>query len=316
MSRGHAIKLAVVLTVVISLAIAGAALAKGSGGKPTVEYTNNLSFPVIAADGKTVAEVDEVFTVPYLVDGTAYTDPAYDPASPWYAQKVTGNTWNADFVNSLLGTDVVVHGVDWGDNISSVSPTIGRPYRLETGLYADVSAAPMTGYVMKVLANASSPDEVQGTNTATYESGLASITSEKPRLRIQRIEGYDSATLVWDSTQDYWVTALGAAPITPTTISFAPELNVAGKYIFGASTGGWKPTALGTYRITFFMPSDSDVVIGSGATLGNLSEVPAPGTSGPTWVEQTTAENGALPVVRADLNLSYVDVVVIAKGGK
>lgn len=312
MSRTY-VKWALVLAMVVGLAVAVPALGKGKpdnpgGGGHTEVATNNLSFPAIAADGSTITDVEELFTVPYLnPDGTYFTIPGEVPDSPWYAQKVDGNKWNADFRIAGTTEAVPVLGVDWGDNIESVSPTIGRPYRLETALFVDISAAPMNGYVMGMLANPSSPDEIQGTNTTKYLSNYATIYSTKPGLRIQNITGIDPATLAWDAAANSW-TSNGTTP-TATTISFAPELNVAGKYIFGASTGGWKPTALGTYRLTFYIPlaPASSIMMVDTTTLGNLVEG--------VWVPGAGGEGGAVPQLRADLNLTYVDVQVIAKGG-
>ena len=70
----------------------------------------------------------------------------------------------AEFVPpaNTAGKEVVVYGVDWGDNIESVNPAVGRPYRLETALFAE--AAPwarngeqMFAYIMAMLANPSEP---------------------------------------------------------------------------------------------------------------------------------------------------------------
>jgi hypothetical protein len=312
MSHKYA-KVAIVLAIIVVIAFAAPALAKK--GPPVVESTNNLSFPAIAADiaAGTAPIVDkpELFSVPYTGDYpglTAEEIAILVATGPWYAQKVTGNTWNAEFYNALAADTVEVYGVDWGDNIESVSPAVGRPYRLETGLFADRTLDPMTGYTMVMLGNPSSPDEIQGTKaTALYDSYYATITSKLPGLRIQRIEGI-TAALSWDSDLNYWVTPDGAIAGTTTTIAFAPELNVAGKYIFGASTGGWKPTALGKYRITFFIPAASQIQMVDGMTsIGNLV--------GGAWVSGLAGEGGAEPQLLAAQNLTYVDVTVIGKGG-
>jgi len=321
MSR-HYLRVAVVLIVLaLALAMAGATIAqkggtpgpppdKGGGGGHTETAGNNLSFPVIAADGASPAAVTESLTVPYTgpYDGlTAEEIAALEATGPWYAQKTEGNVWAADFEVAAATETVVVYGVDWGDNIESVSPTVGRPYRLETALFADCTAAPMSGYTMAMLANPSSPDEVQGTDGGRYDSNYATITSSMPGLRIQRIEGLDATTLVWSDTLSYWTTQAGAVAGTTTTISFAPELNVGGKYIFGASTGGWKPTELGTYRLTFYIPAGSQITMATTTTLGNLSDG--------VWVPGDAGEGGAVPIVDTGKNLTYVDVEVITKGG-
>ena len=314
------VKVAIILAIIVVIAVAVPALAKGpgsggGGGGHTEVATNNLSFPAIAADGSTITDVVELFTVPYLnPDGTLFTIPGEVPASPWYAQKVDGNKWNADFRIAATTEVIPVLGVDWGDNIESVNPALRRPFRLETALFVDVSAAPtpMLGFRMGMLANPSSPDEIQGTNTARYESDYATIYSTKPGLRIQNISSIsDPSTLEWDAVNYYW-TSNGTRP-PATTISFAPELNVAGKYIFGASTGGWKPAALGTYRITFYIPlaPASSIMMASTTTLGNLVDG--------VWIPGVGGEEGdggvATPILDVPNNLTYVDVQVIAKGG-
>ncbi len=146
--------------------------------------------------------------------------------------------------------------IDWGDNIESVDAYVRRPFRLEVVLFKDL-VEPMTAYRMALLEYPSSPDEVQGTDTTTYESSSATVVSGKPRLVIQALGTADPATLTWDATKSLWTSDGSALPATP--IGFAPELNVAGKYIYGASTGGWKPTVAGTYRVTFYIPTDSAV---------------------------------------------------------
>lgn len=331
MSHKHFIRVAVVIAIIVLVAVAVPALAKGpggggGGGGHTEVATNNLSFPAIAADGASVADPVEEFTVPYTGPYTGLTAEeiaALALTGPWYAQKTDGNAWNAEFVPaaSTAGQAVVVYGVDWGDNIESVNPAVGRPYRLETALFAQ--AAPwaeagfttMTAYTMAMLANPSSPDEVQGTNTKTYESDYATITSPKPGLKIQNITDI-TGTLTWNATTNLWES--GTAIIPETKISFAPELNVAGKYIFGASQGGWKPKAVGTYRITFYIPtglSGSQIMMATTTTLGNLVEgawVPSvPGVS----VEEEGEGGVATPILDVPNNLTYVDVQVIAKGG-
>ena len=189
--------------------------------------------------------------------------------------------------------------VDWGDNIESVDAFVRRPYRLEVVLFDNTLAETMTGYTMAMLGNPSSPDEIQGTNTTPYEGTSATVISSKPKLVIQAIGDADPAALTWDVATSRWLNGTVALPATP--IGFAPELNVAGKYIYGASTGGWKPTAAGVYRVTFYIPTDSSVNL-------RLATIPVP------VVEEVTAEaeegGGATPVIDSDNNLTYVDITV------
>lgn len=338
MSRTY-LKLAVALAVILVLAVAGQALAAqgggkpdspggggGGGGKPHDEQGNNLSFPVIAADGTVIpalaaASWATVYDGPY--DGLTAEELAIATNGVWYAQKVEGNKWQGGYYNASADEPVAVHGMDWGDNIQSVSPTINRPYRLEAALFAETPADLDSGtvpegnnaYAMVMLAFPSSPNEVQGTNAGnTYTSLYTTITSKLPGLRIQRIEDFDASTLEWDVASSLWIGSGGVPPNT--VITFAPELNVGGKYIFGGSTGGWRPSALGTYRLTFYIPEASQIEMDETTTIGNLVNgawVPA-GTPGAIVI----ASEGTLatPVLRSDLNLSYVDVTVVQKGGR
>jgi hypothetical protein len=92
-------------------------------------------------------------------------------------------------------------------------------------------------------------------------------------------------------------------------ISFAVELNVAGKYIFGASEGGWKPTKAGWYRITFYGPQGTEVNIES-AEVGNF---PFTGDEEISAEAEEGDEPAARPVVEG--NLTYVDVQAVLGGG-
>jgi hypothetical protein len=90
-----------------------------------------------------------------------------------------------------------------------------------------------------------------------------------------------------------------------TGFGFAQELNVGGKYIFGASTGGWKPTELGEYRITFYFEQGSVVNL-AGALPGDYNNG-AP-------IIPKTGENNTAQVDGAN-NLTFMDVTVTAGGG-
>ncbi len=274
-------------------------LAKGphGGGGHTETLTNNLSFPALLADNFTITPITaSSFTVEYIGPFTGITTDQYDFVSvngPWYAQKVEGNIWQADY-NSV--TNIEVSFVDWGDAIEAVDPKIGRPYRVELALYSELTN-PMTAFKMTELAFPSSPQETQGTNKFTYESYYASIATSKGSIVIQRYD--EGAVLSWNGTS--W----DGAYDPETGFGFAQELNVGGKYIFGASTGGWKPTQMGEYRITFYFEEGSGVSL-SNAQIGDYAY--------PDPVVPKTAENNQ-PFVDATNNLTYVDVTVVQSGG-
>ena len=273
----------------------------GGGGGHTEPVGNNLSFPVFALDGITISSVIESFTVPYTGPYTGLTDEelAIVTDGDWYAQKVAGNVWQAEYFNGDAPVNVAF--IDWGDVIESSNPVIGRPFRLETTLYVDISDEPMSGYTMALLAYPSSPDETQGTNTVKYDGNWATIASSSPTLIIQYLE--NGAVPTWSAESGQWTGTGVNAPLP--NFTFAPELNVGGKYIYGASTGGWRPTQAGTYRLTFFMRGTTNVNL-SLASIGNYAGNVAGVIGTPTY-------SAATPVVDAVNNLSYVDVTVVSK---
>lgn len=269
------------------------------------EVGNNLSFPVIAVDGFSITPVTEswvtTYTGTYSDDLTDEEIAWLDNNGPWYPQKTEGNTWQAPI---LLEGAVDVTFIDWGDNIESVNPKLNKPFRLEVTLYKRLDS-PSAAYTMAVLENPSSPDELQGTNQQTYESNYATVISPRPKLSIQYL-GISSKpeNLTWNGTQ--WVIdGVTGPPLIP--ITFAPELNVAGKYVFGASKGGWTPLDIGWYRLTFYI-SGSDPSSGvnlTGATIANYSDE----------FTGTSEGTAAFPVV-GEQNLSYVDIKVTKGGGE
>lgn len=308
MSRKILVTLILILLLLLPLSLVSAkgpgSGGGGGGGHPGEESAgNNLSFPVIAVDGFGITTLSETtFLVPYTGEYPGLTDEqkAYVAANgPWYPQKTEGNVWQADFVSK---TSESVTFINWGDNIESVNPKLRRPFRLEVTLFKTLDS-PMTAYTMAELEYPSSSNELQGTNTNTYESNYATVVSNKPEFVVQYLGNEIPTDLTWDVSR--WVTGDGTYPPIVSGFGFAPELNVGGKYIFGASTGGWKPDSVGFYRLTFFIPAGSGIDL-SGAVIDNF----------PPAVSTEADEGGvATPVVMGDLNLTYVDVEVISGGG-
>ena len=284
-----------VAALILVLVMPGIVVARK--GPPVVEATNNLSFPAIAVDGFGITPLAAPsFTVPYAGDypGLTADEIAYLEANgPWYAQKTTGNAWQA---GNTSAASVDVTYIDWSDNMESVSPKIRSPFRIEIVLFKSVDT-PMTAYTMGVLEYPSSSNELQGTNTTTYDSSYATVISGQPKLVIQYLGDEVPDTLTWDGTK--WTEAG-----TPIQVGFAPELNVGGKYIFGASQGGWKPASLGYYRITFYVPAGSGVNLALGTIANAATGFTPPGD-----------EAIAVPELDPALNLTYLDVLVKASGG-
>lgn len=274
---------------------------KGRPGGGETTAGNNLSFPVIAVDGFAITPLTTPsFTVPYTGNYpglSAEEIASLTAAGPWYPQQTTGNAWQADYAT---GGPQSVTFIDWGDNIESVYPKIRSPFRLEVTLYEKLTNQ-MTGYTMGVLENPSSADELQGTNTETFEGDYATIVSVRPKLVIQYLGSSVPDPLIWGETS--WYQDPDVIP-TIIPITFQPELNVGGKYVYGASTGGWKPTQVGYYRLTFYVPT------GSGVNLANAEIANASNDFGPP-----TEGGAATPLVDMANNLTYVDVLVKSGGG-
>lgn len=272
----------------------------GGGGGHTEVAGNNLSFPAYLTDGYAVTDVTaDVFAVIYsgTYEGLTPEQITYlQENGPWYPQKTLGNVWQADY---SYEDAVDVDWIDWGDAIEAVNPKLRRPYRLELVLYA-ASDEPMEAFVMAELEYPSSKNELQGTNTITYDSYWASVASPMGNIVVQRFEGVDPSTLTWNADEGKWDGAEDPA----TGFGFAVENNVGGKLIFGASTGGWKPSELGAHRITFYL-SNSSVTL-STALIGNYSAG--------TFIEVIEGETNT-PVVDITNDLTYVDVTVEAGGG-
>jgi Putative peptidoglycan binding domain len=277
----------------------------GGGGEETTTATNNLSFPTIAADGFVITPITSpsfsvVYSGPYVNLSAEELNAlnGYD----WYAQKTTGNVWQANFLSNPVGTPVNVFGIDWGDNVESVSPVTGKSYRLEITLY-NKPATPMLGYKMSLLAYPSSINEAQGTNKETYTSSFATIVSSKPNLIIQYLGDTGSTQNVeWNGSA--WTKDGNLLPMT--NISFGPELNVGGKYVYGASKGGWTPVEAGVYRITVSLPG-SDISL-KNAIIGNIAD-----WSTTTVSTEATETRASTPIIDAVNNISYVDVTVLSK---
>jgi hypothetical protein len=296
----------VAVTILLLAIVPSAVLAKGPPpGKGETEVAgNNLSFPAIAVDGFSITPVtEETFYVVYAGEypGLTADEIAYlEENGAWYPQQTEGNKWQAEYANQ--GTVDVTY-IDWSDNMESISPKIRSPFRLEMVLFKALDT-PMTAYTMAVLEYPSSADELQGTNATTYEGDYATVISDQPKLVIQYLGNSVSSELTWDGTTWVITDPEGNTTVPDTvSISFAPELNVGGKYVFGASSGGWKPAQLGYYRITFYIPAGSGVNLASG-TIANA----ATGFTAPT-------EGVATAVLDTVNNLTYIDVLAVGSGG-
>lgn len=316
------------------------------GGGEEESAGNNLSFPVIFTDGVglTLPGLPDAFefTIPYDLnnDGTITLD---DQINGYYlfAQKTQGNTWQADSelisADQDLSTNVFVSTVDWGDSLEGTRPlALGRPVRVEISFYKDLATsfvgdvaldAEMTAYPMELLANPSSPTEVQGASANAYpiagsidplsppdprvlteESPLASVYSQNAKLVIQHVVGTpELGDFTWNG--DYWVDADITDGVTiddPVQgLTFGAEVTVAGKVVYGVSQGGWRPSQAGTYRLTTAFPTDgnfqldqADIQVSTEEEATAAAESGAPATG--TGVASIDVPN----------NLTFLDILV------
>jgi hypothetical protein len=300
----------------------------GSGGGGHTETAgNNLSFPVVFAGGSITlpGTTDPSLTVPYSTTVQYpfdfFEDGSVDASGYAFAQKVQGNSWQAGSVQA--GELVNVSLINWGDSLESNDVKAGRPVRIEATLFktlgTDGLPATLIAYPMTMLANPSSPDEIQGAGSSTldgkspitYESTSATVYSPQIALTLQPLVGaredVDDDDLLWNGTK--WVDNDSLDPSgvgDPITVNFGYEINVGGKLIYGLSQGGWSPPKLAPgvpyqdYRITLYA-LDSSVAI-------NLRDAE---------VVDANPEAGGAPVVSTvnNNNLTYIDIRAINSGG-
>ena len=323
----------------------------GGGGEEEETAGNNLSFPVIWSEGSglSLAGTPGEITLSTPYNAVLYpfdTDGDGQPETNAYAfaQKTDGNVWQAGNVSvpapsSEGAAPVYVTEVDWGDSLESVDMKVGRPVRVELSLYKALGTTyegettlpdAMTAFPMTMLDNPSSPDEVQGAGSYTsdgsqpleYESAEASVYSAGAKLIIQRLVGtredVADGDLKWNGSQ--WVDA-NADPtdvFDPLTgITFGAEVNVGGKIIYGLSKGGWRPTAAGDYRITFYMEPNANAQLDHASIRVSEEEGVAIAAEEGTDVGGTAyVLNGPDPLSGEDRNLTYIDIrVTSGRGG-
>lgn len=323
MSSRKLMTLFVLVALLASVIPAGVALAKK--GPPVSETNNNLSFPVIWSEGAKLTLAGTMLganlTKPYDVtqDGIITDADMLDCGGTQayaYAQKTVGNTWQAE--NVAATEAVYISQIDWGDSLESQDMKVGRPVRVELSLYKLLDT-PLTGYTMVMLANPSSPDEVQGAcafgdpaadNGAaivSYPSSEATVYSPYGKLLIQKITCADDLT--WNGVE--WISGTTCTADASLSVSFAGELNVGGKVIYGLSTGGWKPTELGDYRITFYLDPTKNTFFDANTTIRQAVETE---TAAITPAEEG-GDVGGEAVVDTANNLTYIDITVVG-GGK
>jgi len=206
----------------------------GGGGDDGETAGNNLSFPVIFADGGSkvlpgtmgVHSLEGVWWYVWGEDPIDPQAPLYscepqannsskckDGTTPGdgistlykaYVQKDPKNLWQAYNAHVTPGETLNVDWVDWGDNLESLAWKINSRVRTEVVLYEDIDS--VTQYSMRHV-DSWGTDEVHGAQTTLEDEPLyatgtqATIFTPKARLTIQKLNfpktSIDPSRLIW-----------------------------------------------------------------------------------------------------------------------
>lgn len=231
----------------------------GGGGGETEGYGNNLSWPIVFAEGTGIGG-SPVSTDPGVrpgaLDATAAAELAAieftSPSTPFfwsgnavdgtgYYLQNTANTWRPQIVDGS-GQSKYAADAAWGDNlIGTGNLSVGHPIRVEVALSA-TGIGTLQGYNMPYVANPSSPDEIQGTD-GTLGSFTPLIYTVGPTLTIEKLSGPG-----------------GTVESTVSSGGISAEVNVGGRIVYGDL---FKPTEAGTYRLRFILATGANVNITS-----------------------------------------------------
>jgi fibronectin type 3 domain-containing protein len=278
-------------------ATTGRAGGGGSEGGDT-GYGNNLSFPLVFADGYGLTGAKISGSWPGI--GPFASLPGFDfntglrPLSTeslsvfpffqsssavsiggvvYYPQK-TASTWQAEWRNNAAGGQLEAI-VDWGDALLSRTYTTSSIVRIETALKQDASIAgvsdTLTAYKVSLLSG-QGITELQGTDATTYASAERNLFAVNARLTIEKIATGGGADIVIFDKAIY--EGLGASEEggggggggsggAPTASVYTAELNGVGSLIYGynfriAQVTG-VPDKAGQYRITFSLDPQATV---------------------------------------------------------
>lgn len=242
-------------------------------GESTEEAGNNLSVPVVFADGigitgqpvATDPGVRPLITDTITVTGLPFFWTGNVPTYGVYYEQQTFNTWRPEIVDGT-GQGAYSAQIDWGDNLVSQTWSASRPIRVEQGLYA--TGLSLLGFNMTYLYG-TGPDEMQGTDGTTSAFTPLIYTA--------------GATLVVEK-----LSSQGGSPVATVVDEVAgSEVNVGGKIIYGYNlrldqwTAPAGITKDGWYRITF--------KLATGANLNITSLADVSGTYLPTFTSRASS---------------------------
>jgi hypothetical protein len=187
-------------------------------------FGNNLSFPVVFADGFGVggARITGAWVgpgplmPPLALDFAAGLRPLSDesiPQLPYYDASTrvslggigyfpqgTASTWQAEWRSNVAGAEIPVV-IDWGDALTSRRYTSSSVIRIEATLLQDETVPgvsdTMLAYAMKWLSGYRDT-EMQGTDGTTYASAARTVFTVHARLTIEKVTGTGVDLVVFD----------------------------------------------------------------------------------------------------------------------
>lgn len=256
----------------------------GGGGGETGAFGNNLSVPLVFADG--------VGVLGGVITGTDYTDlatglrpTATDVTDPFpylsstdvyraagidYYKQQTGSTWQASWLNGKSSVQNVE--ADWGDNLTSASLRATQVIRVETVLrqYPGGTSWPtteaMVAYPMTFLYG-QGISEMQGTTGVTVAAAERRVFAVTARLQIQKLVGgvpTDHVCGFNGSVAEGLAVADGSQEP-----KYGAEINVGGSLTYGFNWRLNQCTATdktGQWRLTFSLDDSASV---GGTTYNN-----------------------------------------------
>lgn len=280
---------------------------------------NNLSFPVVWSSATQKLTLRGSFGDEYEKwDGAT----ALVGTTVVWLQKDPLNEWQA---STFEPTDEAhPDWVDWGDNLESKpwpNKSIVRTevsFRatddiLDTLIYTHLPGNKVTTrkYVM-LHVSGQGTDEVWGATQDFTDADTAMVYTNKGRLVIQRLaETFEEVEQFendpenlygyqWDLASGKWLLAETPKVQAP----YTAEINVQGKIVFGYNWNMKKATYLpGIYRITFYTLPGSNFTLRHAQPLVSME------------AEESEGGDGGRVTVDGVLNITYIDVKIIAASG-
>ncbi len=282
-----------------------------------------------------------------LVAGTPAADNP-QPLAKAYLQKDPRNVWQAGSwpANGARPSgSVVVDLVDWGDNLESVDWYTKSQIRTEVVLFedqfagdAEQNAWPMLEYEMRHTSGWGI-DEVHGlaadfeTVPYTGPGTRGTVYSHCARLTIQKLltdrDDPALAGLVWVPGEG-WTEPEGDTVdlVNPHIFNgsvheggegpseYSAEVNVKGRVIYGYT---WNVRKLnegaGDYRLTFSFDDVCGTTTRNTRFEDGVTQIVQPVEEVLFLATAADTDGGATAVLRGDLNLTYIDIRVLERGG-